>query len=143
MYGSTMNVSLTENDGKYELGYQYKDSSGIDMNHNIKSDNYQKLISEVIQSFKTNYANQMKKLEESKKAEETEKKQDDNSIKIAQLEKQIKELTAENDKLKINNKILQRRMDDTINQTMEKKEENPVKTKHYDPLQELFNLFLY
>lgn len=142
MYGSTMNLSLAENDGKYELGYQYKDSNGIDMNHNIKSDSYQKLISEAIRSFNTNYSNQMRKLEEDKKAKETEKKQDNDSEKIAQLEKQIKELIAENDKLKINNKILQHRMDDTVNQTMKKKEENPTKTKHYDPLQELFDLFL-
>ena len=37
----------------YADNIKYKDSNGIDMNHNIKSDSYQKLMSEAIRSFNT------------------------------------------------------------------------------------------
>ena len=143
MYGSTMNCSWTENDGKFELGYQYKDSNGVDINRNVKSNSYSDLINKTINSFKNDYINQTKKIEEAKKkSEKVEEKQDARDAKIAQLEKKLQELIAENDSLKANNKILQRRADDAVNKTMNKKEEKASsKTEAVDPFEELFNLF--
>ena len=120
MYGSTMNWSLTENDGQYELGLSYNDSSGIDIDHTIQSDNFSSLVNDTIKVFKKEYAQQTKRIaEEIKKQlnntpEKNEKKneKDDYTIK---LEKIIQDLKKENASLKLNNEVLQRRAEDMMN----------------------------
>ena len=144
MYGSTMNWSMTENDGKYELGLRYKDSSGVDIDRNFQSDDMTSLVNDVFKAFKKEHAAQTKKIaeaaaaKEKKKSEEVEakKKKDDYTL---QLEKIIKDLTEENNSLKADNAILQRRADDAVNK--KPKSNAKVEAPAKDPFDDFFKIW--
>ena len=143
MYGSTMNWSMTENDGNYELGLRYKDSNGVDIDHNFQSDDLGLLVSDAFKTFKKEHAAQTKKIteataaKEKKKSEKVEtKKKDDYTL---QLEKIIEDLTEENNSLKADNIVLQRRIDDVVNKKPKSDKKANVSTK--DPLSDFFEFW--
>ena len=157
MYGSTMNWSMTENDGKYELGLSYKDSSGVDVNHHLMADDLSSLVHQAINGFQHEYLTQRKQLakkaeEEKKAAEQAEKEELNNNSKSVEdnknkkdnytlkLEQIIQQLQKENQSLKIDNEVLQRRTEKMMNE----REEASQKSKYQDAfdLEELLQYFL-
>ena len=151
MYGSTMNWSLTENDGQYELGLRYKDSNGIDIDHQIEDDDLSSLVKKVYKDFSKDYIKQAKVLKAAaaeKAKKEAEKKSELEDSKPESMEDKgynelrakIRQLEQENNALKINNKILQRRADDAVNEQLNKKKSNaPFDIE--DPFEDLTSIF--
>ena len=148
MFGSTMNWSLTENDGKYAVGMHYKDSSGINIEHNCEDDSLTGLIDSVFKNFKTDYAKQSKALAAKAKREAEKKSELENEDKpankteaeiIKELKETIKTLQNDNNNLRVSNKILQRRADDAVNEKLNKKSNAPLKVE--DPFEDFLSMF--
>lgn len=154
MYGTTMNCSLVENDGKYELGIKYTDSDGIDIDYTTESEDVLSLIEDAYEAIANQYEDQKRSLEEpdEKFEEESEKPQKDEYT--LQLEKIIEDLTIENNSLKTDLDILQRRADDAVNEKLNNKKPNVQdkmksnavrnfpQTKIVDPF-DFINKFIY
>lgn len=125
--GVTVNCSMVEQDGKYEIGFHYKDSDGINVEKKANGEDYESLIydifDDVLEDISKQQAAQKKKVEEKKDPY------------VAQLEKIIEDLTYENNSLKTDLNILQKRADEAVNKKAPKVEAKkaPVKeTKKYD-----------
>lgn len=131
-YGVAMSCSLVEQDGSYELGVTVKNSEGIDIDYTISGDDPKQILEDAIYDILEEIYLQEQVSEEKDSDEEVE----DNDHYIAYLEKLVSDLEAENDSLKMDNEILQRRADDAVNQTMKKKE----RSESYNPYDYLWDL---
>ena len=114
--GMTISCSMIENDGQYEVGFSYKDSDDIEFDETYEGDDLEDILEDLANDAVASLIEQrlgMPQEEEEKSEEEAEK--DEYTL---QLEKIIEDLTAENNSLKTDVKILQRRADDAVNKTM-------------------------
>ena len=114
--GMTISCSMIENDGQYEVGFSYKDSDDIEFDETYEGDDLEDILEDLANDAVASLIEQrlgMPQEEEEKSEEEAEK--DEYTL---QLEKIIEDLTAENNSLKTDVKILQRRADDAVNKIM-------------------------
>lgn len=121
--GVTINCSVVEQDGEYEVGFNYSDSDGLDIEANLDGDDVEEVLDELVNIIVDEYTDFL--AEKTKQAEE-EKESDEEAedTYVRQLEKIIEDLTAENNSLKTDNDILQRRADDAVNNSL--KEDDDV-----------------
>lgn len=118
--GWTIKCSLVGQDDTYKMKFNYKDSDGINVNQEAAGNDPESVVYQLANDAIADIIKQQKVLEE-KVPEEPEKKveeHDDNYI--AQLEKIIEDLTYENNSLKTDLNILQRRADDAVNREAQK-----------------------
>ena len=110
--GVTVNCSMVEQDGDYKIGFHYNDSKGIDIDRTVEGKDLNAMLDNLIDDIVESLAEQQKP----KKAPQ-QKEKDEYTL---QLEKIIKDLTYENNSLKTDLNILQKRADDATNQNNEK-----------------------
>lgn len=113
--------SFVENDGTYEINFDYADNDGIAVKKGIKGDNPRKMLNELQQDITRDLIQQTKNLKQAKENDKSDKnveKKDD----INQLKQTIKELTQQNYSLKADLQTLQRRADDAVNKLMQLEE---------------------
>lgn len=130
-YGVVMSCSLVEQDGSYDLGVTVKNSEGIDIDYTISGDDPKQMLEDAICDILAEIY-----LQEQVDEEDSDKEVEDDDYYIAYLEKLVSDLEAENDSLKMDNEILQRRADDAVNQAMKKKE----RSESYNPYDYLWDL---
>lgn len=128
--GMKINCFLTEQNGDYKIDFHYGDTRGIKVNKKIRGNDPEEMVNELTQDIVQDYLTQDTKLKQIKEAEA--KKQDDieenakvrkDDVYIAQLEKIIEDLTYENNSLKTDLDVLQKRVDDAVNQAQQEPEE--------------------
>lgn len=141
-YGITLNCSLIQpnEDEDYQMGISIKNSDGIDIDYSIEGDNPATMIDEALEDIINDYLTQCKELEQTKKAKEEEELVEEDAY-VKQLHKIIEDLKAENNSLKTDLDILQRRADDTVNKKMNKK--SNASYKFDDSLIDFLNEFFY
>ena len=141
-YGITLNCSLIQpkNESGYQMGVSIKNSDGIDIDYSIEGDDIDTMLEEAIYDIFEDYAVQTQKLEQAKKAKEekvkkAEEKQEAEDEYILQLHKIIEDLTQENNSLKTDLDILQKRADDAVNKNMEHLNQK----EHFDDVEKKIN----
>lgn len=140
-YGLTLNYSMVEQDGKYEMGFHYNDTTGIDVDKSVAGNDPEDMIYELAADVVAEITEQgQKQLEQAQKEEESKKQAEEDKY-VEQLEKIIEDLTAENNSLKVDLNILQRRADDAVKESVEKKDSKKKKSKKivYQPIFDLFD----
>lgn len=116
-YGCTFNCSVTKDENKdYEIGVHVKDSDGIDIDYSGKGANIDDLLEDTALKLIQDFYDQQDqiKLEKKKQEEKANKKLTDKET-IEKLQKIIDDLTSENNSLKTDLSILQKRSDDFMN----------------------------
>lgn len=125
--GWTIKCSLVGQDDTYKMKFNYKDSDGINVNQEAAGNDPESVVYQLANDAIADIIKQQKVLEE-KVPEEPEKKVEEPKKKVeekednytAQLEKIIEDLTYENNSLKTDLNILQRRADDAVNREAQK-----------------------
>ena len=144
-YGITLNCSLVQpsKDDGYQMGVSIKNSDGIDIDYSIEGDDPTTMIDEAIKDIVDDYLTQWEELEQARKTKEEEEKKNQVEEKeddyIKQLQEIIEDLKAENNSLKTDLNILQRRADDAVNKQMNKKSNAPFRFD--DSLIDFFDKF--
>lgn len=145
--GMTINYSMvTDENGQKEIGFRYNDSDGVDIDKHYtgkkEDDLLSKLCYDVVdemqkQTAAINKAKQRKMLNEKKKADNKKKNYDEI---IAQLQRELKEAKEENQSLKLDNEILNKRVKDNLNtQPKQPTKEVPTEKKNEDYLSALLD----
>lgn len=119
--------SFVENDGAYEINFDYADNDGIAVKKGIKGDNPRKMLNELQQDITRDLIQQTKNLKQAKENDKSDKNVEKEDY-INQLKQTVKELTQQNNSLKADLQILQRRADDAVNKLMQL-EEKQVSTE--------------
>lgn len=132
-----MAYSFIENDGMYEMNFNYEDEKGIKINRDIAGNDSQEMIRELSKDINKELTQQYLKLEQAKKNDKSDEKVEEKDA-IAKLKQTIKELKEENVCLKSDMQILQQRADDAVNKLMQMEEE---KQSEEDELISLFKQF--
>lgn len=132
-----MVYSFIENDGMYEMNFNYEDEKGIKINRDIAGNDSQEMIRELSKDINKELTQQYLKLEQAKKNDKSDEKVEEKDA-IAKLKQTIKELKEENVCLKSDMQILQQRADDAVNKLMQMEEE---KQSEEDELISLFKHF--
>lgn len=132
-----MAYSFIENDGMYEMNFNYEDEKGIKINRDIAGNDSQEMIRELSKDINKELTQQYLKLEQAKKNDKSDEKVEEKDA-IAKLKQTIKELKEENVCLKSDMQILQQRADDAVNKLMQMEEE---KQSEEDELISLFKRF--
>ena len=132
-----MAYSFIENDGMYELNFNYEDKKGIKINRDVAGNDLQEMIRELTKDINKELTQQSLKLEQAKKNDKSDEKVEEKDV-IAKLKQTIKELKEENVCLKSDMQILQQRADDAVNKLMQMEEENQSEE---DELISLFKQF--
>ena len=141
-YGLTMNCAITEQDGQYKMGVHFKNSDGIDIDYETQGDTPDEVIEDAfldVFDMYNNQVQQLKQAEEAKKNEEVEEKLPDN-LYIKQLEEIINDLSQENESLKTDNAILQRRADDAVNSALQDKKPEKIAERKTNASNLFYNL---
>ena len=124
--GLTFNCSMVcQPDGFYEVGVHYSDTDGIDIDILETDDDMEDLAEDLLYDFMEEYLYQrtdQSPQEEEESDEEAVDFSDYYEDYIDQLETIIEDLTYENNSLKTDLKILQRRADDAVNENQKQKE---------------------
>lgn len=132
-----MAYSFIENDGMYEMNFNYEDEKGIKINRDIAGNDSQEMIRELSKDINKELTQQYLKLEQAKKNDKSDEKVEEKDA-ITKLKQTIKELKEENVCLKSDMQILQQRADDAVNKLMQMEEE---KQSEEDELISLFKRF--
>jgi chromosome segregation ATPase len=132
-----MAYSFIENDGMYEMNFNYEDKKGIKINRDFAGNDLQEMIRELTKDINEELTQQSLKLEQAKKNDKSDEKVEEKDA-IAKLKQTIKELKEENVCLKSDMQILQQRADDAVNKLMQMEEE---KQSEEDELISLFKQF--
>lgn len=132
-----MAYSFIENDGMYEMNFNYEDEKGIKINRDIAGNDSQEMIRELSKDINKELTQQYLKLEQAKKNDKSDEKVEEKDA-IAKLKQTIKELKEENVCLKSDMQILQQRADDAVNKLIQMEEE---KQSEEDELISLFKRF--
>ena len=138
--GMTINYSMvTDEKGQKEIGFRYNDSDGINIDKHYtgtkEDDLLSKLCYDVVkdmqkQTAAINNAKKKKMFTEKKKADSKNKNYDEI---IKQLQQELKVAKEENQSLKIDNEILNKRIQDNLNpQPKEQKKQEKVKKTSLD-----------
>ena len=119
--GLTFNCSMVRQpDDFYEVGLRYSDTEGIDIDILAADDDLPGLLEDLVYDFMDEYMAQYCELDSSEESESDEEVAD--KAYISQLESLIEDLTYENNSLKTDLKILQRRADDAVNENQKQKD---------------------
>ena len=121
----TFSYSLdTTADNFYEVGIHYSDTDGVDIDMLASDDELEGLIEDIMCDFMDEYYAQKDNLLEEEYEEEYDEEESDEEVEeyIADLEAMIEDLTYENNSLKTDLKILQRRADDAVNESIKQRE---------------------
>jgi chromosome segregation ATPase len=132
-----MAYSFIENDGMYEMNFNYEDKKGIKINRDFAGNDLQEMIRELTKDIDKELTQQRLKLEQAKKNDKSDEKVEEKDV-ITKLKQTIKELKEENVCLKSDMQILQQRADDAVNKLMQMEEE---KQSEEDELISLFKQF--
>jgi chromosome segregation ATPase len=132
-----MAYSFIENDGMYEMNFNYEDKKGIKINRDFAGNDLQEMIRELTKDIDKELTQQRLKLEQAKKNDKSDEKVEEKDV-ITKLKQTIKELKEENVCLKSDMQILQQRADDAVNKLIQMEEE---KQSEEDELISLFKQF--
>ena len=117
-----VNISICGTDGDYEANFKCKTNDGIDIDYTIAGEDIISMLEEMLDDVTQEMCEQVLR-EEEKEVEES----DEEDEYIAQLEKIVEDLMAENRSLKTDNDILQRRADDAVNNIQNAKKDYDIK----------------
>ena len=146
--GMTINYSMVTNEnGEQEIGFRYNDTDGINIDKHYtgkkEEDMLNKLCFDVLkdmekQTAAIKEAKAKKALEAEKKKKATPKKAVDYDAIIEQLQKTIEDMREENQSLKLDNEVLNKRIKDSL-----KTQQKPVQKQEekYDVYKMLENIF--
>lgn len=108
----TFNCSVIKNDEDgYDIGIHYQDSDGVDLALENQGDNLLDIVEDMTTVFIQEYYNSCAEAEEEEELLFDEEEDLTDEKYIEQLEKIIEDLTIENDELKTDLNILQKRAD--------------------------------
>lgn len=130
--GWKIKCSLVEQDDSYKMRFSYKDTDGIAVSQEATGNDPEEVVYQLANDAIADIIAQQKILDEvpEEKEEEKEVKEPEHDeTYIAQLEKLIEDLTYENNSLKTDLDILQRRADDVVNKSIQEKEEKEKNDK--------------
>ena len=142
-YGITINSSLVNNDGNYEVGVNVENSDGFKTSCSAEGNSMYDVISEI-------YNNILDELENFSTKDEDENKEtvEDLHKKIEELERELnfqkeevqyyKDLTVD---LELDNKILQKRLNKTIDNEVDKEKSKKNLYKEINDAKSLKDLF--
>lgn len=120
--GLTFNCSMVRQaDGFYEVGVRYSDTDNIDIDILAADDDMDCLLEDLVYDFIEEYLIQSAELN-SKEKQESEDENVDQDAYVSQLEQLIEDLTVENNSLKTDLTVLQRRVNDAVNENQKQKD---------------------
>ena len=118
--GVTISCSMIENDGQYKVGFNYKDSNGLEFDNTYEGEDPEEMIEDLFDDVLNEIvASQLEPTQEEEKSEEEVEK----DAYIIELEKMIAKLQEDNKSLKTDIDILQRRADDAVNKSLNNKKD--------------------
>lgn len=126
--GMTINMSMVEQDGKYNLGFNWNSSDGFKINREISGEDPEQAIDELLGAVIEELIEHYSKEEEIEEDKEPASEEESNYVK--QLEKTIELLKKENNSLKVDKNVMQRRINNLVNEkkVKEPKEEKEIKS---------------
>lgn len=114
--GLTINCSMVEKDGGYSVDFNYEDTEGYEFEGSYEGDNLEEMVEDLFDDVINEL---LVKATEPQEEEKSEEEVEENEY-IKQLERIVQDLKNENNSLKTDINILQRRADDAVNSSKKK-----------------------
>lgn len=119
--GFTLSCNITEKDGKCVGNIDYSDTNDIFISQSVSGDDPEEILETLAHDVMEELLYQSQLMIEEEEEEESGEEVDDY---VAKLEAMVKQLQNENDSLRLDNDILQRRADDAVNKSLNTKKYN-------------------